>query len=86
MSTKKVLVVFGVTGNQGGSVVDSILKDASLSEQFEIRGITRDPTKSSAIALAEKGIILLKVSRDSAPFFSFFTKKEETILTREGRP
>lgn len=63
MSTKKIFVVFGVTGNQGGSVVDSILNDPSISEQFEIRGITRDPTKPSAVALVEKGVALSKVSQ-----------------------
>ncbi|KAH7389057.1 hypothetical protein BKA64DRAFT_604648 [Cadophora sp. MPI-SDFR-AT-0126] len=64
MSTRKILVVFGVTGNQGGSVVDSILKDPSISEQFEIRGITRDPTKPSAVALTERGVTLLKADLD----------------------
>ena len=63
MSVKKILVVFGITGNQGGSVVDTILKDPGLSEQFEVRGITRDVTKPSAAALAERGATLFKVSQ-----------------------
>lgn len=63
MSVTKILVVFGVTGNQGGSVVYTILKDPGLSEQFEVRGITRDPTKPSATALAERGVVLFKVSQ-----------------------
>jgi uncharacterized protein YbjT (DUF2867 family) len=61
MVSKKVLVVFGVTGNQGGSVVKNILGDPSISSQFEIRGITRDPSKPVAAALAAKGISLVKV-------------------------
>ena len=68
MSVKKILVVFGITGNQGGSVVDTILKDPGLSEQFEVRGITRDPTKPSAIALAERGVTLIKVSQSCVLF------------------
>jgi uncharacterized protein YbjT (DUF2867 family) len=62
MSSKKILVVFGATGNQGGSVINSILSDPITAEQFQITGITRDPSKPSALALAEKGVKLVKVS------------------------
>ncbi|RDW71507.1 hypothetical protein BP6252_08070 [Coleophoma cylindrospora] len=55
-SSKKVLVVFGATGNQGGSVVNSILSDPIASAQFHIRGITRDISKPAALALADKGV------------------------------
>lgn len=61
MTSKKILVVFGVTGNQGGSVVKTILGDPFISSEFEIRGITRDPSKPSATALAAKGVSLVKV-------------------------
>jgi uncharacterized protein YbjT (DUF2867 family) len=54
-------VVFGATGNQGGSVIKTILQDASISSEFEIRAITRDPSKPTAAALAEKGVSLAKV-------------------------
>ncbi|KAL2062732.1 hypothetical protein VTL71DRAFT_5804 [Oculimacula yallundae] len=80
MSPKKVLAVFGVTGNQGGSVVDSILKDASVSEQFEIRGITRDPTKPSAIALAERGITLVKADLDDKDSLRAGLKNAHTVF------
>jgi hypothetical protein len=62
MSSKKILVVFGATGNQGGSVINSVLSDPISVEQFQIIGITRDPSKPSAVALAEKGVKLVKVS------------------------
>jgi hypothetical protein len=62
MSSKKILVVFGATGNQGGSVINSILSDPITAEQFRITGITRDPSKPSALALANKGVNLVKVS------------------------
>jgi uncharacterized protein YbjT (DUF2867 family) len=67
MSSKKILVVFGATGNQGGSVIKTILDDPAMSSQFEIRGITRDPSKPAATALAEKGVTLVKVSLFSNP-------------------
>ena len=56
MSEKKILVVFGATGNQGGSVINSILKDPKTANEFKIRGITRDPSKPNAKALEARGV------------------------------
>ena len=56
MAAKKIFVVFGATGNQGGSVIKSVLSDAKASQQFQLRGITRDPSAPKAKALAEKGV------------------------------
>ncbi|KAH9215858.1 hypothetical protein DL95DRAFT_363952 [Leptodontidium sp. 2 PMI_412] len=80
MSTKKIFVVFGVTGNQGGSVVDSILNDPSISEQFEIRGITRDPTKPSAVVLVEKGVALSKADLDDKDSLRAALKDAHTVF------
>ena len=60
---KKILVVFGATGVQGGSVVKSILADPSTAEQFKIRGVTRDPSKPNAKALTAKGVECVVVSQ-----------------------
>ena len=56
MAEKKILVVFGATGNQGGSVIKSILSDPKTASEFKIRGITRDPSKPNAQALTAKGV------------------------------
>lgn len=56
MTEKKVLGIIGVTGQQGGSVVEFVLNDSELSKQYSIRGFTRDPTKPAAKALSEKGV------------------------------
>lgn len=56
MAGKKILVVFGATGNQGGSVIKSILSDPKTASEFKIRGITRDPSKPNAQALTAKGV------------------------------
>lgn len=60
----KLLVVFGATGQQGGSVVDFVLNDSDLSKQFNIRGITRDPSKPAAQALEKKGVEVVKGDAD----------------------
>ncbi|PVH69716.1 putative NmrA-like family domain-containing protein 1 [Cadophora sp. DSE1049] len=55
MSDKKVIVVFGATGAQGGSVVKSLLTDSKLKEQWHVRAVTRDITKPAAKALKDLG-------------------------------
>jgi uncharacterized protein YbjT (DUF2867 family) len=56
----KILTVFGATGIQGGSVINSVLASSTLSKTFKIRGITRDPSKPSGQALAAKGVEPIK--------------------------
>lgn len=56
MADKKILVVFGATGNQGGSVINSILNDSKTASEFKLRAITRDPSKPNAQALVAKGV------------------------------
>lgn len=52
----KILTVFGATGNQGGSVIEHVLADSTLSKSFKIRGITRDVSKPAAQALIQQGV------------------------------
>lgn len=63
MATKKILVVFGATGVQGGSVVRSILGDPETKSAFSVRGVTRDVTKPSAKALEALGVETVAVGR-----------------------
>ncbi|CAG8960324.1 hypothetical protein HYFRA_00012398 [Hymenoscyphus fraxineus] len=51
----KTIVILGITGKQGGSVADHFLNLAD----WKIRGITRNTTSESALALASKGIELI---------------------------
>jgi hypothetical protein len=60
--TKKVVVVFGATGKQGGSVVKSILGDPKSASQFSIRAITRDTSKPAAQELTKLGCECVTVS------------------------
>lgn len=52
----RVLVIFGATGQQGGSVLSHVLNDAELSKQYSIRAITRDPSSASAQELKKKDV------------------------------
>lgn len=62
MSNKKIIVVFGATGAQGGSVVKSILGDSRVKGDWHVRAVTRDVTKPSAQALKDLGAEPVSVS------------------------
>ena len=49
----KLIVVFGATGKQGGSVVDALLKSA---ESYSVRAVTRNPNADKAHALVARGV------------------------------
>ena len=74
MTSKKVVVVFGATGNQGGSVINSILNDPRASQQFSVRGVTRDPSSSKAKSLAARGVECVEAS---SSFFIHLPYQEE---------
>lgn len=58
---KKIVVVFGATGVQGGSVARAFLQDPVASQQFRVRAITRDSSRPAATALAKEGAELVEV-------------------------
>lgn len=60
-----IITVFGATGNQGGSVIRSLLADPVLSKEYKIRGITRDITKDAAKKLSSQGVEMVTVSSRS---------------------
>ncbi|KAK0481183.1 putative hscarg dehydrogenase [Armillaria luteobubalina] len=49
--SRKLIVVFGATGNQGGSVVASLLKN----KNYVVRAVTRNPDSDKAKTLAARG-------------------------------
>lgn len=53
---KKILAVFGATGQQGSSVIAHILNDPELSSQFHLRAITRDINSPKATHLKSQNI------------------------------
>ncbi|KAI6084463.1 NAD(P)-binding protein [Hypoxylon rubiginosum] len=50
----KILAVFGATGQQGSSVVNHVLNDAELAQEYKIRALTRDVNSPKAKELKEK--------------------------------
>ncbi|PLB47581.1 NmrA family transcriptional regulator [Aspergillus steynii IBT 23096] len=53
---KKTIVVFGATGNQGGSVIDHILSDIDLSSRYRVRAVTRNPDSQAAMNLKNRSV------------------------------
>ncbi|XP_043861334.1 nmrA-like family domain-containing protein 1 [Dromiciops gliroides] len=56
MASKKVIVVFGATGSQGGSVARAIL----AGKDFSVRALTRDVSRPAALALQDLGAEVVK--------------------------
>ncbi|KAF9453260.1 NmrA family protein [Macrolepiota fuliginosa MF-IS2] len=59
----RLIVVTGATGQQGGSVVDFLLKEPAGA--FRVRGMTRNPESSAALALIARGVEIVKADLSS---------------------
>lgn len=64
MSSRKLLTIFGSTGNQGGSIIDVILAHPELKEKYALRGVTRDPASGKSKKLSDQGVELVKGDTD----------------------
>jgi uncharacterized protein YbjT (DUF2867 family) len=80
LAMSKLLVVFGATGQQGGSVVSHVLNDAELSKQYKVRAVTRDPSSSKAEALTTKGVEVVKADLSDPASLSSALKGAHTIF------
>jgi uncharacterized protein YbjT (DUF2867 family) len=60
--SRKLLTVFGATGQQGGALINHILSTPSLYSTFTLRGVTRNSSKPSSTSLKEKGVDIVEVS------------------------
>ncbi|XP_073414743.1 nmrA-like family domain-containing protein 1 isoform X2 [Dendrobates tinctorius] len=61
MADKKVFVVFGASGAQGGSVAAALLDDGT----FVVRAVTRDTSKPAAVKLKEAGAEVVSADLDN---------------------
>ncbi len=64
MSEKKLIVVFGATGAQGGGLAQAILSDSN--SEFAVRAVTRDTQSEKAKALAAMGAEVVAGDVDDA--------------------
>lgn len=62
MAEKKIIVVFGATGAQGGGLAHAILHDKN--SEFSVRAVTRDPASEKAQELAKLGAELVQADID----------------------
>ncbi|XP_045849095.1 nmrA-like family domain-containing protein 1 isoform X1 [Meles meles] len=62
MGDKKLVVVFGATGAQGGSVARTLLEDGT----FRVRVVTRDPGQKAAKELRLQGAEVVRGDQDDA--------------------
>ena len=77
MSSDKLIVVLGATGNQGGSVVETFLSEPG----WRVRGITRNTTSPKAQALASRGVEVVEASMDVTDTLSSAFKDANTIFS-----
>jgi uncharacterized protein YbjT (DUF2867 family) len=64
MSEKKIIVVFGATGAQGGGLARAILNDSN--SEFAVRAVTRDIHSDKAKALGKMGAEVVAADIDDA--------------------
>ena len=76
----KLLVVFGATGQQGGSLINTVLANPNLSEQYTIRAVTRDTSKPAAQALKSRGVELAQGDADDKPSLQQVLKDAHTVF------
>lgn len=56
----KLVVVLGITGNQGGSVAQRFLRDP----KYKVRGITRDSARPIFLKLVDQGVEIVEADLD----------------------
>lgn len=84
MPSKKIVVVFGATGNQGGSLIQSILKDPKASEQFQLRAVTRNPSSPAATAIAAEGVEVVQVAPSLFPLVTLLTLEQADLADKNS--
>lgn len=81
MAGKRIITIFGSTGNQGGSVVKTFLSDSKLKNDWAVRGVTRNVDSESAKKLSSQGVEMVAVSQ-----LSTVNTSEARTLTSTCRP
>ncbi len=77
----KLIVVFGATGQQGGSVINTIITDPQLSREYKVRGITRDPFKPAALALKHQNVEVMPATLEEPASLKAALKGAHTVFS-----
>ncbi|CAD6445666.1 02967048-f0dd-4f5e-828b-ca6bacc772ce [Sclerotinia trifoliorum] len=56
----KLIIIMGVTGNQGHSVAQKFLQDPN----YKVRGLTRNPSSATSQSLSAQGVEIIKADLD----------------------
>ncbi|KAH7303221.1 hypothetical protein B0I35DRAFT_455312 [Stachybotrys elegans] len=75
----KLLTVFGATGKQGGSVVNYVLNDPTLSQLYKIRIITRD-AKSAKAKQFQEGVEVVEGDMMDREFLEIALSGTNTVF------
>ncbi|KAL8747111.1 MAG: hypothetical protein Q9190_000974 [Brigantiaea leucoxantha] len=67
MDGRKILVIIGITGNQGGSVGRTFLHDPSLRSTYRLRGISRDASSGPSQELTAQGVEMISANLHDPP-------------------
>ena len=59
ITMSNLLVIFGVNGQQGSSVANTVLSTPALSKQYRIQGVTRDANSASAKGWIKRGVSIV---------------------------
>lgn len=80
----KILVIFGATGQQGGSIIDTVLNDEDLSKTYKMRAVTRDPSRPSSQSLQQKGIEVVVGDVDNPESLKTVFQNAHTVFLITG--
>ncbi|KAJ4206700.1 hypothetical protein NW767_002988 [Fusarium falciforme] len=76
MSSQKLIVILGATGNQGGSVATTFLQDPD----WKVRALTRNASSSKAQALASRGAEVIEADIDKPSTLTAAFESANTIF------
>lgn len=64
---RKLLVITGITGNQGGSVARTFLSDPEMVSRYRLRGISRQSSSSEVNNLKDQGVEMVVADLHDPP-------------------
>ncbi|KAF2826554.1 NAD(P)-binding protein [Ophiobolus disseminans] len=73
----KLIVIIGITGNQGGSVASTFLKDA----EWRVRGLTRNTQSQASQALSMRGVEMVQANLHDIPSLQDVFKSASLVFS-----